>query len=300
MFVYSHSSKMAPCLQLEVFGLQSKPAFYMAKCAAEVLKLRYPDVLAEPVICPLSEFAWIEFLTEKQKMKGDVWGFSSKVMCFINDTLIGDEKEFLKWAEEEFDYQDFRPNALFEALADDFNFKFLTKNKDCLVYMDISIDAMPIGRFIFELFTDLCPITCKNFRALCTGDPALMPDGLQLCYKGTVFHRRVKNGWIQGGDIPTSRGDGGESIFGPTFQDENYAVSHWKRGIIGMANKGRHTNGSQFYIILQPNTWMDTKYVAFGQLIEGTKVLEQLEDVDTNNERPVLECKITDCGLVTP
>ena len=46
--------------------------------------------------------------------------------------------------------------------------------------------------------------------------------------------------------------------------DENFSVPHNKRGIIGMANKGRHTNASQFYITLQPTPWMDTKYVAFG------------------------------------
>ena len=46
--------------------------------------------------------------------------------------------------------------------------------------------------------------------------------------------------------------------------DENFIMSHDRRGIVGMANKGRHTNGSQFYITLQPAKWMDTKYVAFG------------------------------------
>lgn len=49
-----------------------------------------------------------------------------------------------------------------------------------------------------------------------------------------------------------------------SFSDENFAVSHDRRGIVGMANKDRHTNGSQFYITLQPAKWMDTKYVAFG------------------------------------
>lgn len=48
------------------------------------------------------------------------------------------------------------------------------------------------------------------------------------------------------------------------YLDENFAISHDKRGLVGMANKGRHTNGSQFYITLQPTKWMDTKYVAFG------------------------------------
>ena len=53
-------------------------------------------------------------------------------------------------------------------------------------------------------------------------------------------------------------------IINSTYTDENFAVSHSKRGILGMASKGRHTNGSQFYITLEPAKWMDTKYVAFG------------------------------------
>lgn len=48
------------------------------------------------------------------------------------------------------------------------------------------------------------------------------------------------------------------------LSDENFAVPHNKRGILGMANHGPHTNGSQFYITLEPAPWMDTKYVAFG------------------------------------
>lgn len=93
-------------------------------------------------------------------------------------------------------------------------------------------------------------------------------------------------------DISLERkGDGGESIYGPTFEgkhymeannitywehtentpftfaDESFAVCHSKRGILGMANKGPHTNGSQFYITLQPTQWMDKTYVAFGFVV---------------------------------
>ncbi len=48
------------------------------------------------------------------------------------------------------------------------------------------------------------------------------------------------------------------------LSDENFVVSHTKRGTLGMANKGPHSNGSQFYITLQPTPWMDRNYVAFG------------------------------------
>ena len=65
-----------------------------------------------------------------------------------------------------------------------------------------------------------------------------------------------------------------------------------------MVNKGHHTNGSQFYITLQAAPYLDKKYVAFGQLIEGTHVLKQLELVPTENERPLLLCSIADSGVL--
>uniref|UniRef100_A0AC11EH29 Peptidylprolyl isomerase like 6 n=1 Tax=Ovis aries TaxID=9940 RepID=A0AC11EH29_SHEEP len=65
-------------------------------------------------------------------------------------------------------------------------------------------------------------------------------------------------------DIVAGKGDNGESIYGPTFEDENFSVLHNKRGVLGMVNKGRHSNGSQFYITLQAAPYLDKKYVAFG------------------------------------
>ncbi|XP_072499135.1 probable inactive peptidyl-prolyl cis-trans isomerase-like 6 isoform X5 [Notamacropus eugenii] len=165
-----------------------------------------------------------------------------------------------------------------------------------MVFLEITVNKRPIGRLVFELYADLCPKTCHNFQTLCTGKAGFSRSGLKLHYKNTIFHRLVKNGWLQGGDINMGKGDGGESIYGPVFEDENFAVPHDKRGVLGMANQGRHTNGSQFYITLQKAPYLDRKYVAFGQLIEGTRVLQILEVVDTVNERPVYACRIIDCG----
>ncbi|XP_059897540.1 probable inactive peptidyl-prolyl cis-trans isomerase-like 6 isoform X2 [Gadus macrocephalus] len=167
--------------------------------------------------------------------------------------------------------------------------------------MDIDIRSEGIGRLVFELFSNVCPKTCKNFRALCTGELGLSQGGLMLGYRGSLFHRVVPNGWIQGGDIsPAGKGDGGESIYGPYFEDESFAISHNKRGILGMANQGPHSNRSQFYITMQPAPWMDKSYVAFGQLVEGTDFMKKLEEVPTCNERPKQDCRVADCGVLEP
>ncbi|XP_074943525.1 putative inactive peptidyl-prolyl cis-trans isomerase-like 6 [Phalacrocorax aristotelis] len=284
-----------------VVGLLQDPAFHVAKCVAEALKLKFPSKFADPVIQPLVEFAWHEYLQEKKKeLRGEVWAYASSVMCFVGGQLLGDEKELLEWSYREWDYRDFKPEALYQAIAEDFYTKYLKNRQHVFVHLDIAIEEQPIGRLLFELFSDVCPRTCENFRALCSGGVKSPRNDRELTYKNSLFHRLVKNGWIQGGDIITGKGDGGESIYGPTFEDESFSIHHKGRGVLGMANKGRHSNSSQFYITFQPAPYLDKKYVAFGQLIEGTDVLQRLEAVPTYNERPEVACKIINCGTFEP
>ena len=80
------------------------------------------------------------------------------------------------------------------------------------VYLDISIDGVPAGRVIIQLFFDLCPRTCDNFKSLCTGEKGVGKSGYRLHYKGSGFHRVIKGFMIQGGDFTKGDGTGGESI----------------------------------------------------------------------------------------
>jgi len=85
-------------------------------------------------------------------------------------------------------------------------------------YFDVEIGGLPMGRIVFELYDDLCPITCENFRALCTGEKGIgKTTGKPLHYKGIVFHRVVRDFMIQSGDFSVGNGTGGESIYGGTF-----------------------------------------------------------------------------------
>lgn len=87
------------------------------------------------------------------------------------------------------------------------------------VFFDIEVGGLPMGRIVFELFSNISPITCENFRALCTGEKELgKTTGKPLHYKGIVFHRVVKDFMIQGGDFSVGNGTGGESIYGGTFE----------------------------------------------------------------------------------
>lgn len=116
-------------------------------------------------------------------------------------------------------------------------------------FFDVEVGELNVGRIIFELYADLCPITVENFRALCTGEKGLgKTTGKPLHYKGIIFHRVVKDFMVQGGDFSVGNGTGGESIYGGTFDDENLDIKHDKPFLLSMANRGKNTNGSQFFM----------------------------------------------------
>lgn len=86
-------------------------------------------------------------------------------------------------------------------------------------FMDVAVDNILLGRIVFELFDDFCPLTCENFRALCTGEKGLgKTTNKPLHYQGVIFHRVVKSFMVQCGDFSAGNGTGGESVFGGTFQ----------------------------------------------------------------------------------
>ncbi|KAL5009770.1 hypothetical protein ScPMuIL_012075 [Solemya velum] len=290
---------MADLQKLSIYGLLNDVSYHRARCCAEDLFKANPAQFSCPEVRGMLEFEWDLFIdSKKHEQRGETWQFEEKAICFIDEQLIGGPDNFIAWAEDNCCFEEFRPYALYETLTEKAYKTYLnTKNHD-YVYMDISIGGEPAGRLTFELFSDIVPRTCTNFKALCTGEKGATEE-CKLTYQNTLFHRVVPNGWIQGGDIFLGRGNGGESIYGEVFEDENYALHHNKRGIIGMANKGRHTNASQFFIALQPSKWMDTKYVAFGQVIEGTETLRKMEEVETMNERPSKDIRVTSCGIMT-
>lgn len=113
-----------------------------------------------------------------------------------------------------------------------------TNKKRSYVFFDISIGNRRAGRITFELFDDVVPKTAENFRALCTGEKGAGKAGKPLHYKGSTFHRVIKQFMIQGGDFTAGDGTGGESIYGEKFEDENFQLKHDKPFLLSMANAG--------------------------------------------------------------
>jgi peptidylprolyl isomerase len=166
------------------------------------------------------------------------------------------------------------------------------------VYFDISIGGEHKGRIVMLLYADTTPKTAENFRQLCTGESErLASTGQKLHYKGSKFHRIIRDFMIQGGDFTMGNGMGGESIYGEKFADENFKVKHTEAGLLSMANAGPGTNGSQFFITARATPHLDGKHVVFGRVIEGMDIVRMLENTPTaSGDKPVDDCVIEDCG----
>lgn len=166
------------------------------------------------------------------------------------------------------------------------------------VFFDIEIGGKPAGRVVIGLFGKTVPKTAKNFKSLAVGSET-DASGTALTYKGSKFHRVIKDFMIQGGDFTRGDGTGGKSIYGDKFEDENFKLKHYGAGWLSMANAGKNTNGSQFFITTKVTSWLDGKHVVFGKVLEGMSVIREIEKSKTDGrDRPAQDVVIADSGSI--
>eukprot|EP00741_Cyanophora_paradoxa_P001200 tig00000459_g1158.t1 len=188
------------------------------------------------------------------------------------------------------------------------------------VFLDVTAPpGTPLGRITIELFADVVPKTAENFRALCTGEKGKGKSGKPLWFKGCTFHRVIPDFMAQGhprsprgamaerglgpggGDFTSPpgsarMGSGGESIYGKTFKDENFKLKHEQPGTLSMANAGKNSNGSQFFITFKATPHLDGKHVVFGRVVEGLDVVKKIEALGTGGGQTTQVITIEDCG----
>ncbi|MFF2509628.1 peptidylprolyl isomerase [Streptomyces sp. NPDC058086] len=159
------------------------------------------------------------------------------------------------------------------------------------VFFEVSADGESLGRIEFKLYDDVVPETARNFRELATGQNG-------FGYKGSPFHRVIPDFMLQGGDFTNEDGTGGKSIYGAKFPDENFKLKHTKPGLLSMANAGRNTNGSQFFITTIVTDWLDGKHVVFGEVVEGMDVVKAVEKLGSRSGTTSKKIVISDSGVV--
>ncbi|CAF1180748.1 unnamed protein product [Rotaria magnacalcarata] len=134
------------------------------------------------------------------------------------------------------------------------------------------------GRVVIGLFGNIVPMTVLNFVTIANG---IFRRDINYTYDGVPFHRIVKDFCIQTGDFVNRDGTGSMSIYGTKFVDENFRLSHKSAGWVSMANYGKDTNGSQFFITLVPARWLDGHHVVFGRVVQGIDFIHEIGEVDT-------------------
>ncbi|CAN7945375.1 unnamed protein product [Ixodes hexagonus] len=158
-----------------------------------------------------------------------------------------------------------------------------------LVYFDIEADGTFLGRIVMELRPDVVPKTAENFRMLCTHEKG-------FGYMRSTFHRIIPGFMCQGGDITNHDGSGGQSVYGASFDDENFHLKHGDFGALSMANSGPNTNKSQFFIITDAAEWLDGRHVVFGRVVDGFQIVKKMEHLGTPSGEPLMRIVIAGCG----
>lgn len=153
-------------------------------------------------------------------------------------------------------------------------------------------------KIVIGLFSDETPKTAENFFELCTNDSLYNRNHQKLSYKGSVFHRIIPKFMLQGGDFTRFDGTGGYSIYGRKFNDENFNVFHDKY-VLSMANSGKNTNGSQFFITTKKTSWLDKKHVVFGRVLDGFELVDLIETYGSRDGTPSERIVFEDCQDVS-
>ena len=155
-------------------------------------------------------------------------------------------------------------------------------------FMDVTADGMKLSRIVIELRPDIVPKTAANFRALCTGEKGYGS-------KGSPFHRVIPEFMSLDGTFTIGNGTGGMPIYGDKFADENFELKHTGPGVLSMANAGRNTNGSKYFLCAAAAPWLDGKCDVFGKDVEGMDVVKKIEGLGSESGRTRVKIVVADC-----
>ncbi len=170
--------------------------------------------------------------------------------------------------------------------------------KDAKITQKVAIKISLCGKSVKDLieiglFGEIVPKTVENFFEICTNKSQHYMNRL-MTYNNVPIHRVIQKFMMQTGDFTKGNGTGGGSIYGEKFPDENFDVL-FEAGVIAMANSGKDTNGSQFFITFGNTDWLNGRHTVFGRVIEGMHVVKAIERYGSRTGATRCPLKIISC-----
>eukprot|EP00929_Paragymnodinium_shiwhaense_P003361 TRINITY_DN103839_c0_g1_i1.p1 TRINITY_DN103839_c0_g1~~TRINITY_DN103839_c0_g1_i1.p1 ORF type:complete len:320 (-),score=98.88 TRINITY_DN103839_c0_g1_i1:160-1119(-) len=195
---------------------------------------------------------------------------------------FANEKRFFEWATKRFQYEDNTRLIFYKRVGNKALQAVKEKTGRSYCTIAFAIDDDPQEAVQLELFDEECPETAKNFLDLMNNAK----------FDGHLVHRIKPGGWVQAGDLADGSGLNSQAANGSIVPNESFQIAHDRPGLLGMANHGTDTNGSQFYITMRELPFLDGKSVIFGRVIGGMRTILKIGKLQTRNERPVKEVKV--------
>jgi cyclophilin family peptidyl-prolyl cis-trans isomerase len=276
-----------PKYHIQVYGKYQDPVFQSYKKAAESLTNDRTDVISTVEGMFESQYE------QKLRYFIDLYGGSflqakpssalifaetddDQVLYFLN------EKRFFDWALKRFKYEDNTRLIFYKRIGVKTlqNMRATSGRSYCA--LGISIGGDPAETVHFELFDEECPVLVRNFLDLLQ-DPK---------FEGHPVHRIKSGAWVQAGDLKDGSGLNSEAASGGFLRHESFRIRHDRGGLLGMANQGKDTNGSQFYITVKELPFLDGKSVIIGRVIGGMRTILKVSKTKTQNERPIQSVKV--------
>ena len=306
-----HGDPLLTMAVVTVAGKLNDSSFQQAKKAVEFLADAEPGLTAN-----VMSLLPIDYDLLVQRLLPDAFPSVAKhigpVLCYRGDpqdpdasAYIGGVDALLAWCREEYAYEDATHKIFYERLAKTHMRGVAEKTGREYCAVDVAVDGTTQGTLLVELFTDVAPRTCGNFKAFVRGTTCGAEDdepGARKTYEGCLVHRVARDGWFQTGDVLGGDGRGVTSSFGEkeTFADETFKVKHDAPGVLSMVSGKKHGNGCQFLVALAPLPFLDGRRVAFGRVIDGLRVMKLVNrERLTFAEKPVRDVRLGKCEMVS-
>lgn len=200
-----------------------------------------------------------------------------KVLYFLN------ERRFFEWAFKRFKYEDNTRLIFYKRIGNKSMQAVREASGRSYCAIGIAIGQEERETVHFELFDEECPVLCKNFLDL------LESKG----FDGHPVHRVKAGAFIQAGDLVDGSGMNSVAANGGVLRHESFQIPHDRPGLLGMSNAGKDTNGSQFYVTVKDLPFLNGRSVIFGRVISGMRTILKVSKLETKNERPVQDVKLT-------